>query len=135
MLSTTEQVAAFYSNIINDPQLLANGYNIIKEYLFASQENRKNTLINILHPQVPILTLIINIYPQEIFNSELINTEEKSETIQYLINLLTTEVLKKDNLFNPKIISQLFSFMHKIHNIEGFKNYVVTYEQALERLV
>jgi hypothetical protein len=37
MLSTTEQVAAFYSNIIHDPQLLANGYDLIKEYLFASQ--------------------------------------------------------------------------------------------------
>jgi hypothetical protein len=63
MLSTTEAVAAFYGNIISNPELLANGYNIIKEYLFASQENRKNTIVSILHPQIPILTLISNIYP------------------------------------------------------------------------
>jgi len=48
--------------------LLANGYELIKNFLFINNKNRGNTMLNILNPQIPILQLIINIYPNEVFN-------------------------------------------------------------------
>jgi hypothetical protein len=69
MLSTNQDALTFYAQIISSPQLLANGYNLIKEFLFQSQENRSQTLINLMNPQVPVLSLVINIYPSEVFTS------------------------------------------------------------------
>lgn len=129
-------MAAFYGNIISNPELLANGYNIIKEYLFASQDNRRNTIVSILHPQIPILTLVSNIYPLEIFNSERVSSEEKLETLHFLINLVTSETIKSGEYFSKKTVCQLFNFLHKIHNIEGFSETVVLfYEKSMEMLV
>lgn len=69
MLSTSKDALTFYAQIISNPQLLANGYNLIKEFLFQSQENRSQTLLNLMNPQVPVLSLVINIYPSEVFTS------------------------------------------------------------------
>jgi hypothetical protein len=90
MISTTGNAVAFYQEIISSPQLLANGYQLIKDYLFASQQNRSSTLINLGNPQLPILSLIINIYPNEIFNNPSVGDKEKEETRQFLVNLLTS---------------------------------------------
>ena len=72
MQSTTEEARPavnFYSQITKNPTLLANGYAIIKQYLLGSPHNRKDTLLNLLHPSVPIFSLVLNVYPLEIFNS------------------------------------------------------------------
>ena len=68
MLSTTAPAGQFYASIAKDPALLANGYALITSYLSDSQHNRRDTLLNLLNPNVPVLTLVINIYPLEIFN-------------------------------------------------------------------
>lgn len=65
MLSTTDSAVSFYQSLLADPQLLANGYQLIRQFLFASQQNRSQTLLALVHPQV--LMLVINIYPTEVF--------------------------------------------------------------------
>lgn len=79
--------------------------------------------------------LVLNVYPNEVFLSAEISSEEKAETRKFLANLLTSELLKSDPAFSPKTVSLLFSFLHKIHTVEGFSDWVALYEQALERLV
>ncbi len=69
MLSTSSNTLAFFQNIINSPQQLANGYQLIKIFLLEERQNRRDTLLNLANPNVPILTLITNIYPSEIFTS------------------------------------------------------------------
>lgn len=71
--STTSSVMEFYRNIISSPLLLADGYNLISKFLFESQKNRRDTILNLLDPNIPILSLLINIYPQEVFQSEIVD--------------------------------------------------------------
>ncbi len=125
MLSTNESALTFYQSLLNDPQLLANGYNLIRQFLFASQQNRSQTLLALQHPQV--LMLVLNIYPTEVFASPEVAPEEKQETRQFLANLLASELLKSDSAFSPKTVELLFSFLHKVHNVEGFSDWVVLY--------
>lgn len=135
MLSTTEQAVSFYQSILASPQMLANGYHLIRDFLFAAHHNRTHTLLALMHPQVPVLMLVLNVYPTEVFPSAQVSPQEKEETRQFLVNLLTSELLKTDSTFNAKAVGLLFSFLHKIHNVEGFHEWVGLYEQALERLV
>jgi hypothetical protein len=135
MLSTSEPALAFYHSLLADPLLLANGYNLVKQFLFAGPHNRSQTLLALLHPAVPVLTLVLNIYPTEVFTSEEVAPQEKQETRQFLANLLASELLKDKQAFNAKNVELLFSFLHKIHNAEGFHEWIPLYEQTLERLV
>jgi hypothetical protein len=77
MLSTTDPAVAFYQSLLAAPHLLANGYELVKQFLFASSQNRSQTLLSLLHPQVPVLMLVLNIYPTEVFSSPQVPAEEK----------------------------------------------------------
>ncbi len=57
----------FYSQFITDPNLLAHGHTIIRDYLIQSATNRSNTLANLLHPSVPVITLVGNVYPVDVY--------------------------------------------------------------------
>lgn len=65
--------------------------------------------------------LVLNIYPTEVFAAIEITAEEKQETRQFLGNLIASELLKSDSAFSSKTVELLFSFLHKVHNVEGFK--------------
>ena len=81
MISTTSNVLEFFSNIANDPALLANGYALITKYLKESQENRRDTLLNLFDPKVPVFSLVVNVYPIEIFGGNEVDNNEKDSTI------------------------------------------------------
>lgn len=57
------QEMEFYSQFINNPTALAEGYSIIKQYLLENSENRRTTLTNLLNPNIPVITLVGNVYP------------------------------------------------------------------------
>ena len=59
----------FYSQFVQDPQALAKGYPLILEYLRGSRQNREQTLLNLFHPQLPILTLVGNVYAADVFTT------------------------------------------------------------------
>jgi hypothetical protein len=90
MLSTIDPAVAFYQSILASPELLARGYELIREFLFANSDNRSQTLLSLMHPQVPVLMLVLNIYPTEVFVSPQVEPEEKQQTRQFLANLLAS---------------------------------------------
>lgn len=81
MLSTNTSALEFYSAIAASPQLLANGYPLIRDYLLQGQQQRRDTLLHLIHPQVPVLALVLNLYPNEILINPLVSDTEKDSTV------------------------------------------------------
>lgn len=73
MLSTSSPTVEFYAAIATNPQLLANGYQLIRDYLFQDQQHRRDTILNLLNPTTPIISLVLNLYPNEVFLSQQID--------------------------------------------------------------
>ena len=114
------ETVSFYRQFIYNTESLAKGYEIIKQYL-SSPENRMNSLMNLLHHEVPIIVLIGNVYPLEVY--PLIGEEEKEKTRKYLLELLYGQIMTK----NLKNRESIFLFLDKIHNGEGYSEWTQLY--------
>lgn len=95
-----------------------------------SPQNRSITLTNILTPSPPILVLVGNVYPRDVYPH--LHQDEKMQTRVFILEMLFSNIKQKG--VKNKNVQGLMQMIRKMHNEEGYDKWLALYAQMIKNI-